>query len=677
MLILIFLLVSQTLTFKVEWDGKKDGTPRTYKLFNLQSVKVFWESQDHNTTQEYLPVPLTISDILLVNNAKIVEANASDYVPDGNIIAFQVHGIKSLYVAVVYDEKNYFNVYHLQTCQIAHCENGLTLIPPTNEIPKIFGPEVNKYDDIIYVKYITEDMNLKLYVFQISGDDFPLVICPYKGWVSIYSGTEFIPYEETNGIMYDQFRHRQIILPAYPRNDDTDVFVCGSIKYKDGSQLTISYKMEVENYYDIKSNEPINDIEAIWKCSESNKISDNYYFLYSKNDKIRNKMKYIKYDSRDNAKFYYNDTMYIYKNNDELKMLKKDGYKAHENKINFTTITPSCKRTLPQLKFKLKLVSPDGTNTFDSKNETKILDVTEDMLNKELNYKCKIFVEEASNHPFLSNYYDDVMEVSLVSKDDDGNTILHDTIMFKDNFDGFKKYECEIRLKDNNFKYKYATENLSFITIPSNLSIKNQSEEWRVKEDVVIQCQRRLSNIGEIDRIKVEVPESFLVEYSNLTSNGIFNIEGDYVRANYDNLIKSKGKKNGNIKSITTICIYKALGGKLLSIFKSGTILQKTIITQKVNKSNQAKKKREKVIIIGLSVGIGILVLAIVIAITTIFVVRCLNKRGRKGKNSSLSISSSFSSYANSSMSGSLLSGSGLSTSTVRKSQSNVSGVNK
>uniref|UniRef100_A0A0K0FG53 6-cysteine protein n=1 Tax=Strongyloides venezuelensis TaxID=75913 RepID=A0A0K0FG53_STRVS len=675
MLILIFLLISQILTFKVKWDGRKDGIPQTYKLENLKDKMFIWESKNHNTTQEYLPVPLAISNILLVKNAKILKANASNYVPNGNIIKFYVRDKPFIYAAVVYDETNYFQNFIYQTCQIAHCENGLTLIPKEQQTVIIFGKDGYKFIEIIYVKYITEDMNLKLYVFTISGDDFPLVICPYKGWVSIYSGTEFIPYEETNGIMFDQFRHRHILLPAYPRNEDTDVFVCGSIKYKDGSQLTISYIMELDNYYVIKSNEPTNDFEDIWKCSDTNIISHNYYFVYSKNDKILNKMKYIKYNSRDSTKFYYNDIMYIYENNRELKEFQKNGYYAHGDIIKFTNIKPLCKRTLPQLKFKLKLVSPDGDNIFYSKNETDILNVSEDMLNKELNYKCKIFVEEASSHSFLSNYYDDVMEVSLVSKDEDGNKIFHDTIEFKDNFDGFKKYECEIRLKDNKFRYKYAIENLSFIPIPSNISLTNQNEEWRVKEDVVIQCQKRLSNIGKIHSIKVEISENFFVTYSNLTSNGVFNIEGDYVRANYENLIKSQGRNNNNVKRLTTICVYKVMGERIISIVKSGTVLQKTIFTKKANKSDQMKKNRNKEVIIGLSVGILIIILAIIIAITTIFVVRCLNKRRRKQSN--LSTSSSFSSYSNSSMSGSLMSGSGLSAPSIKKSQTKVSGVNK
>uniref|UniRef100_A0A0K0F578 Fibronectin type-III domain-containing protein n=1 Tax=Strongyloides venezuelensis TaxID=75913 RepID=A0A0K0F578_STRVS len=678
MLILIFLFISQALTFKLEWDGKINGTSTYYVVYYERNDNFdIWKTNETKTIKKYLPVPLTISNYLLVNNAKIIELKVDNFVPGGKPLAFKQNEKKLLFVAVVDRQENYFKQYRFQTCQLAHCELGLTLYPLYQEIhDNIFN--FNFYEDIIYVKYITDDMNFKLFVIKISGDDFPLVLCPYVGWVSLYGGTEFIPHEGTNGIIYDKFRNRQIILPAYPRYDDNDVFVCGLIKYKDGSQLSISYIMEVDNYYDIQLNRPVNRFEDIWKCSFIDDISNYDYFLYSKNNNSPNKMKYIKYDSRDSTKFYYNDTVYIYKNDGTLKDLKENGYEAGINIVMvIPTVKTSCKRILPQLKFKLRLVSANGTKLFDSKNEPNILEVSKDMLNKELNYKCKIFVEEASNHSSLSNYYDDVMEVSLVSKDDDGNKIFHDTIVFKDNFDGFKKYECEIRLKDQNFKYKYAIKNLSFITIPLNTSVANQNEEWRAKEDVVIQCQRRLSNIGEIDRIKVEVSENFFVEYSNLTSNGIFNIEGDYVRTNYENLIKSKGKKNSNIKSITTICIYKVMGGKILSIVKSGTVLQKTIITQKNNKSDKTKKNSSKVIIIGLSVGIGVLVLAIIIAITTLFVVRCLNKKRRKQRNSSLSTLSSFSSYANSSISGSLISNSRLSTSSVRKSQSKVSKVNK
>uniref|UniRef100_A0A0K0EUK9 DUF4362 domain-containing protein n=1 Tax=Strongyloides venezuelensis TaxID=75913 RepID=A0A0K0EUK9_STRVS len=99
---------------------------------------------------------------------------------------------------------------------------------------------------------------------------------------------------------------------------------------------------------------------------------------------------------------------------------------------------------------------------------THVINVHNDMINRNIYYKCEIVIEEAAKYSFLSDYYDRVMDVVLVSRDGYGNKIFHNKIMFDNTFDGYKKYKCEIRYKNKDFKYDHPIEKLFFITILLN-----------------------------------------------------------------------------------------------------------------------------------------------------------------------------------------------------------------
>uniref|UniRef100_A0A0N5BM41 6-cysteine protein n=1 Tax=Strongyloides papillosus TaxID=174720 RepID=A0A0N5BM41_STREA len=662
MWILFFLLISQALTKEWIWDGNKrgSGTAREAWCLYKYHAKVWTGAVDG--TSKRLTKDIIFLDYMTLRNIKILEVNVSEYeaghigvhlqgIGDSDITQKQIFG-------VLYKNKDYFFQNKHTTCQMSYCENGVFFMTE-KDTKGMYSATVDDFEEIFYLKFVTSDMNFRLDKFIIDGNNFPLILCPYKNWVSIKSATEFIPYEK-NGAEYGYLRERQILLPGYPRSDDIDIFVCGYIKYEDGSQLTISHEIEIEDNYKIDFIKPIKNFQHIWKCSEGESATDYHYFIYSHNVKGYNKMKNIKRNSMNENKFYYNDTMYLY-NEEYTKDLKNvEDFVKHEYVM--TPIKPDCRWKLPQLKFKIRLVSPDGSKIFDSKDGIQIMDVRENMLNKDIYYKCKIVIEEATRHPFLSNYYDQVMEVLLVSKDDDGNKIFHDKIKFDKTFDGFKKYECEIRYKNKDFKYDYPIEKLSFITIPSNASIANQNETWRVKEDIVIQCQKKISNIGEIDSIRLQLSKKVFIEYSNVTTGGIFKDVGDFVRSNYGNLIKSKKQKDKDIKYLTTQCNYKVKGGKRFSIVKSGTVLQKTTIfkIKKVFKD----KGNDKTLLIGLIIGILILLLSILFAIISIHYVKYMNKKRRNGNDSSLSTSSSSTSFSTSS-----LSGMSLTSTTTKKAQ--------
>uniref|UniRef100_A0A0N5B981 6-cysteine protein n=1 Tax=Strongyloides papillosus TaxID=174720 RepID=A0A0N5B981_STREA len=667
MWILFFFLISQTLTKEWIWDGNKRWQNVGREIVYIGSAEGIWQGSVGEISKR-LTKGITFLNYMTLKNIKIFEANITNYKPGrigvhlAGIGEKHEHNAHKQIFAVTYMDRNYFFNSHHTTCQISYCENGLFFISNINA-DDMYKAKVDDFEEIFYLKFVTSDMNFRLDRFTITENNFPLILCPYKTWVGIQSGTKFIPYE-TNGIIFSNFFERQILLPGYPRSEDSDIFVCGYIKYEDGSQLTISHEIEIKDYYKIDSIKSINDFQHIWKCSEGEATTDYHYFIYSYNFEGNHKMKHILKDSVDKNKFYYNDTMYLYKETYTKDLKNVKNRIGHGYVMN--PIKPDCRWKLPQLKFKIRLVSLDGSKIFDSKDGIQIMDVRENMLNKDIYYKCKIVIEEATRHPFLSNYYDQIMEVLLVSKDDDGNKIFHDKIKFDKSFDGFKKYECEIRYKNKDFKYNHPIEKLSFLAIPSNVSITNKNETWRVKDDVVIQCQRKISNIGEIDGIRLQLSKNIFIEYSNVTTGGIFNVVGHFVRSNYRNLIKSKKQKDMDIKYLTTQCNYKVKGGKRFSIVKSGTVLQKTTIfkIKKVFKD----KGNDKTLLIGLIIGILILLLSILFAIISIHYVKYMNKKRRNGNDSSSSTTTSSTSSFTSS-----LSGMSLTNTTAKKTQSKVS----
>uniref|UniRef100_A0A0N5CGG0 6-cysteine protein n=1 Tax=Strongyloides papillosus TaxID=174720 RepID=A0A0N5CGG0_STREA len=428
MWILFFFLVSQALTEEWIWDGNKRGSGATRKALCIceNYHETVW-SGAVDKRSKHLTKDINFLNNMILRNIKILEVNVTKY--EAGNIGVRVdgkgngHNAERQIFGILHNNNNYFYKNAGSTCQISYCENGLFFITPKDEYG-MYSAKVDDFEEIFYQKFVTNDMKFRLDKFSIDRNNFPLIICPYKNYVSIRSATNFIPYE-TNGIIFSNFQERQILLSGYPRSDDSDIFVCGYIKYEDGSQLTISYEIEIKDYYKIDSIKSISDFQHIWKCSEGEATTDYHYFIYSYNFEGNHKMSHILKDSVDKNKFYYNDTMYLY--NEAYTKDLKNMVNGIRHGYVLNPIKPDCKWKLPQLKFKIRLVSPDGSKIFDSKDGIQIMDVREDMLNKDIYYKCKIVIEEATRHPFLSNYYDQVMEVLLVSRDDDGNkiTILH------------------------------------------------------------------------------------------------------------------------------------------------------------------------------------------------------------------------------------------------------------
>uniref|UniRef100_A0A0N5CGG2 Ig-like domain-containing protein n=1 Tax=Strongyloides papillosus TaxID=174720 RepID=A0A0N5CGG2_STREA len=668
MWILIFLLISQSLTEKSIWDGNKRGLEFFRDVtFMDNDQNIFWQG-DISRKGKTLIKDITFLKYVTLRNVKILEVDINKYVPRITGVHFQIkNGNKrqSVIMRGTQSKKRVAYTFNIIKCQISFCDVGFKYMTDSKGTDMLHV-KLNDLKGIFYLKFVTNDMILRLDKFNIDGYNFPLILCPYKNWVNKYSGTTFVPYER-NGIEFSSLRGHQILLPGYPRNDDIDVFVCGYINYEDGSQLTIGHEIAIKDYYSTGSIKSISDFQHIWKCSEGEAAADYYYFIHTYNVEGNHKMRQITKDSVNKNKFYYNDIMYLYKKADTRNLMNmKNGI---QDDYVMKQINPTCKWKLPHLKYKLRLVSFDGSGFYDSGDYTNIINIHKDTLNKNTYYKCEIVIEEAAKYPFLSNYYDKVMDVVLVSRDDYGNKIFHDKIKFDDTYDGFKKYECEVRHKNDDFWYGYPSEILSFLTISSDIPVTYEDDTWRLKDDVIVQCQRNISNIGEIDSIRVHLSKNVFIGYSNVTNSSMFSVDGDFVTLRNRNLMKINKQEDVDIKYLITQCNYKVKGEKKTVIIENNPILKMTKINKKVYEDNRSSNALIK---IGLIIGILMLLVLIILIIVLLHIDKNMDENRRGDSDSSLSTSDSTTNFSTSS-----LSGMPSKNTTAKKTQSKVSKINK
>uniref|UniRef100_A0A0N5BN51 Ig-like domain-containing protein n=1 Tax=Strongyloides papillosus TaxID=174720 RepID=A0A0N5BN51_STREA len=643
---LIFLVFSQVLTDQVVWDGKNNDFSTNYQAFlmyNQTSVTVVVGEGYINTNSQILSETINFNQNLKLRNIKILEIDISKYQPGEIGILMRVKMGLSGGVLYMYGEERsngLLEVSNDTTCQLAECELGLYLFSKNNnkEIKDIDNTDVL---GIFYMRLVTSDMNLRLGKFLVYRNQFPLIICPDENWLIKENGLVFVPFE-TNGISFNNFNKRYLMLPGYPRSDDTDVFVCGYIKYLDGSQLTISHEIEIrknnEHVEDENQNTPNDEVETfksiedIRNCKESTDDVNYYHFIFSYNVKGYHKMKYIEKDLLEKNQIYYNDIIYLYdRNGEKIKYLES---KSISNGDSLPFINPTCIREIPQLKFKVNLLSSNGSKIFESSQNIQTLNVYDGMLNRDNFYRCEIVIDEATTFPYLSKFYDREMEVLLISKDDLGNKIIHNKINFKNNLEGFKKYECEIRLKNSNFKYEYPIENLTFVTIPKDISIPQQDEVWQTRDDIVIQCSARISNMAKLENIKVLLSKNLIVEFSNGKNEKNFVEEDGFIKFKYEHLFE----EDVDVTNITTECIYKTLNQETISIIKNGRVVEKIIAKKNnnINNSNNVNEDNKTKAIIGIVVGVFIIIVAIIVSIIILVRIKHTNKkkkRNHKKKN--------------------------------------------
>ncbi|CEF65021.1 Hypothetical protein SRAE_1000327400 [Strongyloides ratti] len=626
MWLIFFFAISTIFANKVIWNGDNYDFDVTTSAKLIPGENVIG-SGSVNKKNSKLTQVIDIFPHMTMKNVRILNLNINKY-KSGNAgfkITIDKNHKNNQMFGQGHASDDYFIKISYSTCQLLHCEGGIYLLhkkPSTNFIAK----NITNFYGAFYLKFISNDMFFLLDEFNIYDNEFPLITCPYIKWTSLYSGTKFVPLENS-GIIFKKFQERQILVPGYQRNKYSNIFICGYLIYIDNSKLTIGHKITYHQQSDLKI-KTFDNPKDIWICNSNDSPSKYFHFAFSKNIKGNNKMRYIKYDLLKENNLYYDDVIYLYdKNNEVIKELKEYGV------IDFKgmkIVKPKCANKLSPRKGIVKIVNENKIKVSNTNNDIEIMYVNEDMLNNITSYKCKIIIDGVKENPYLSNFYEHETELLLVSKDIFENKIIHKNIVFKNNFNGFEKYSCDINVKNKFFNDISYIKNLTFVTIPINSSVSMKKEFWNTKDDILIQCPIKITTIGTFYSMIVIVSENLLYKKTLNDNSKMFYNEDNFIRFRHLDLLV----KDISLQNVTTKCIYKTYKNMTFSITKNGKILN-FIFYQFTNNTNY---------LFFIMLVLGILIVIFIIFVIIIIIIK-KKKPIKESKNTfeKLSLTSSLS----------------------------------
>uniref|UniRef100_A0A0N4Z0Q2 VWFA domain-containing protein n=1 Tax=Parastrongyloides trichosuri TaxID=131310 RepID=A0A0N4Z0Q2_PARTI len=400
-----------------------EGYARDLSASGRLSFITMGSNINSNTLSSLNPTnPIDVLDHITFINVPILTVNVTGYVSNlrGFDMVLSKHNKTYLnqYYGINIENKSFFTKDRLSNCGLLYCNVGLYLLHDTVYPIDIVKRKITDFKGAFYLKFMTNEMELIFNKFYIYGERYPLIICPYKRWVSIYSGVVFQPYDE-NGIVNENFYDTYIILPAYQRKINLTRFVCGDIIYADKTKLRIIYKFAKIDYHYTQIF-LTSTISENLVCSENDKPSMYYHFAYNKDDR---NMRYIGKNETRYEPIYYGELIYMYnKNNEKLKILQEEMSIVDRNTT--ITIEPKCINRLGNLPGTLNLYVDEKLVKFDKLSQIKrtgYLYITNEMLNKVYNIKCKIDIEQIDKSSTVSVYgsitnehYDKIKKIDVL-----------------------------------------------------------------------------------------------------------------------------------------------------------------------------------------------------------------------------------------------------------------------
>uniref|UniRef100_A0A0N5A158 6-cysteine protein n=1 Tax=Parastrongyloides trichosuri TaxID=131310 RepID=A0A0N5A158_PARTI len=645
---LLVAFVSSTLAKQDVWDGDKYdftsfiGIKTAEKSpYNDQKVKVSKENK--------LDVSIEILPHIRFKNVYLAQFNVTNHLPGQKGYVFYLKfGEQKGEVHIFsqgYKKEQYFYTFPTPTCQLYHCEAGFRMVHKNDVSKRILSDEIKDFIGAYYIKLVSSNYVFTLAGFKINGNSYPLIICPHERWVGLYSGMTFIPYE-VEGIIYDAFFRRQIMLPAYQRSETSRNFKCGEIKYVDDTYLSVEYKITFvgDKYLNV---DPFDIAKNKFACKEDGQVSNYIHFVYNDFDK-NHRMKYVDQGSLNKYKFHYKDLIYMYNNeHDQIRKFRQDGILHH---VTFTPIEPECIKELVFMKSKLEFISNDDVYRFTEEvpgnEEIKIFPIDDDMLDVLTPYSCSILVTGIENNEQVKDYYNHALAVDLIQNDGNGNKKTIEKIKFTKDFDGFGIYNCSVRKFVSEDVNLENIKGISFLTVPVGESLLNQQEKWRNRYSIFVTCPNNFPEFASLKSMKVNIPRHR--SYNSEKNKEMFIEEDTLTIFKHDELIK----KNFPLKNILYQCVYETVLKTNFTVNKNGTILQIEVYDG-LKKSDQSSERTT------IAISIGVLMFGFVFCIVCILVILKIKKdregrrRRRRGSNSSdsSSISSSLSGESESSAS--------------------------
>ncbi|CEF62776.1 Hypothetical protein SRAE_1000104500 [Strongyloides ratti] len=555
------------------------------------------------------------------------------------------------------------------SCHLSHCEIGLLFYHKTKTGMKFFNDKITDFYQIVYMKYVTNSGKLLFSQITIESNNFPLILCPNKGWVNKFSSSQYIPIEK-EGIIFEKLLNRHIFVPIYSKHADTNVFICGEVRYLDGTKLKIGYEIKNKKINELKV-ESINLLNEKLSCKNDRPENDFYHFSYNSYNSKVSKMKFIDKANIQNSNIYYDSIIYLYdKKNYKIKELEEHAYsfflEIGHSEYYYPRAKPSCAKFVKPLNASLKVFTTDDEEIkfSESKNNPniKIFSIDKSLMNIRKEYDCRIEVDNIKENIHLKNFYKNTFIAKLVSIDDFDNEKNVTTLEFKNNFEGYGRYSCILTSLNGEKLHKDAEyiKPLTFETFPIGMMEEIQKITWPSINTVTISCKKKISNFAKLQDMHVIFSETSQYRNSINEEMSMFFDDDDFVKFKHGDYFYKVNK----IEDIIYHCKYQTNGNISFTIKTKGIILE-----------NEIKNSMYQTILIVVFI---VVVTAIFIGIIVgIILLKKAKKAKQLRKKLGLNSEMSKSEFSSTSMSSSMSDLSGLSNSKFTPSKLPLKNISK
>ncbi|CEF62777.1 Hypothetical protein SRAE_1000104600 [Strongyloides ratti] len=529
-------------TKKPIWDGKKHDGKIRHQLTNYKRNKKFVVELKRIN---FLNQTINIFNHVSLINVPIYEINI-DFAQVNN------HGVRLNHkdwnnfkqtVTIGSKKNDYLTDRDRSSCHLTHCQCGLQFYHKKKMGMELINEKVKDFYQVVYIIFVSNSGKLLFGPITIKSNNFPLILCPNKGWVNKLSSSQYIPIEK-DGIIFEKFLNRHILLPIYSKHADTNVFICGEVHYLDRKKLKIGYEIKNELTNELKI-ESLNLLNEKLSCKNDRPENDFYHFGYNLYNGSGSMMKFIDMANINNYRIIHDSIIYLYdKKNDNLKELEKDGYNffyfIDETHYPYPEIKPSCAKIVKPLNASLKVFTTDDEEIkfSESKNNSniKLFSIDKSLMNIRKEYDCRIEVDNIKENIHLKNFYKNTFIAKLVSIDDFGNEKNVTTLEFKNNFEGYGRYSCILTSLNGEKLHKDAKyiKPLTFETFPIGMMEEIQKVTWPSINTVTISCKKKFSNFAKLKDMHVILSETLQYRNSINEEMSMFLDDDDFVKFKHE-----------------------------------------------------------------------------------------------------------------------------------------------
>uniref|UniRef100_A0A0N4Z6U8 Bee-milk protein n=1 Tax=Parastrongyloides trichosuri TaxID=131310 RepID=A0A0N4Z6U8_PARTI len=335
-------------------------------------------------------------------------------------------------------------------CYIYTCNIGFFFYHQVVNGQEIIKRKTVDFDNVIYIKLTTKKNEFLIGNLKYVSKMYPLIICPYDNWVGTISGAQFVTFD-ISGIQYDKLSNRHIIQSMYPRNSDKSKFICGELKYIDGTSLKIGYEIELDTSEVSLTAGKINISKDSFVCGPETNESSYYHFSYNNINKNNIEMRFLNLEKSKNISIFHNDIIYMYdKFGPMIERLKNEGFSPNSYNGNISpTIKPLCFKKVGNFHGTLKLFYVDGTevNLEGDKNKggKKSLTITEKTVDKKIILICEIIVQSKESKYNVKDFFKKSFKGSLVAVGSKNKDKEVKELVFTRDSNNYGTYKCILK----------------------------------------------------------------------------------------------------------------------------------------------------------------------------------------------------------------------------------------